>query len=272
MKQILLMIAFDCGPALVDGGTKAIGTRCAHVAVVDVKEGPVLEGGVGYDGVRRSSGREVLRRRDGIPSLRCTHSGLRFDEKDFGAVDPARPQIHAKPTVTILLFKTQRRASTKLFQIVLRPGLAHVGRVDESGEVGRSGRVVSRKHHAVLNDHVRGFIQRIEQQGVLCLVGEVLRGAAEDAAIVKLTGGNAAVGVGGPVELSVDKIDAARLEAGVGVRGHDGLPFPTVGLGVVNAAHPVALVPVSAIDVPRAGVERILGGIVSDAMYMPAND
>ena len=59
---------------------------------------------------------------------------------------------------------------------------------------------------------------------------------------------------------------------GVGVCGDDDLPAPHVRLRVVGAAQPVAFVAVAAVNVARAGVVGVLGGIVAHAVDVAAED
>ena len=129
-----------------------------------------------------------------------------------------------------------------------------------------------RQDHAVFDDHVGHLEFRVEEPGVLLRIGEIRRGAAEDAAVVFLVGRLGAVRVRGPVELPIDEIDAAGLVTRVRVHRHQHPPVPGVGPRVIHPAQPVAFVPVSAIDVPGAGVEGPLGRMIRHRVNVPADD
>ena len=79
---------------------------------------------------------------------------------------------------------------------------------------------MGRQDHAVLDYHVCGFVFGVEEHRVRLGPCDVGRVAAEDSPVVRLW----AVGVGGPVELAVDEVDAAGFVAAVRVGRDEDLP------------------------------------------------
>lgn len=70
------------------------------------------------------------------------------------------------------------------------------------------------QHHIPLNDHVGGFILGVEEHLVFRGIRDVRGITGEDAAVVR-HGAVSSIGVRNPVELAIDKVDAASFVAGI---------------------------------------------------------
>ena len=124
------------------------------------------------------------------------------------------------------------------------------------------------QNHAVLNDHVGAFVPRVEQLSVLGGVGDVGRGTAEHASVVRLR----PVGIADPDQVPVHKVDASGLVPRVHVLRHQNLPIPRIRRRVVSTPEPMALEALAAVVVARTSVERILDRVVRHAVDVPTED
>ena len=125
-----------------------------------------------------------------------------------------------------------------------------------------------RQNHTVLNDHICALILRVEEHRMRCGPGYVSRVAPKDPSVVWL----GPVGVGNPVEFTVNKVDSAGFVARVrGIR-YDNRPEPSVIFRVVDTSQPVALTPFGSIAVTRAGIECVFGRVICHAVHMAADD
>ena len=160
----------------------------------------------------------------------------------------------------------------------MRPRLTQIQGNDNSRSQWRCGGTMRRQNDVVLNNHVPRFDLRVEQHGVSLGIGyarnnarlrlSVSRGATENPSVMRL----GAVGVTNPVELPVNKVDAARFVPRVQTFRHDNLPTPRVLLGVIGASQPVALVPSISITVAGTGIERVFGRIIRHGVNVAAQD
>ena len=217
-------------------------------------------------------GTEASAMRRTCPERGIGHSHFRLEEQYLSALDPSFPQIHAEPTVAVPWLDAHWRSGTEFSEVILLPRLPEVRGVGNARFKGGGGGAVTGDHDAILDDHVRHLELCVEEQGMLFRMGEFRWIAAKDAAVVFLVFEFRAVRVGGPVELSIDEVDAARFEARIGVHGNECLPIPGVRFCIISAAQPVTFIPVTSVDVSGAGVEGIFGGVVGHGVDVTADE
>ena len=78
--------------------------------------------------------------------------------------------------------------------------------------------------------------------------------------------------VGGPVKLAIDKVDAARFEARVGIDRNEDVPFPHIAVRIVSASQPVAFVYGASVVVTGGCVKGVFSWVVRHGMNVAAND